>query len=135
MRIFTILLLLVLALYGCDRKADLPGDILPPKKMEEIVWDVMVADEYSKDLVQADTAHQMDVKKERSKLYQQVFNLHGTSREAFNKSFKYYSSRPELTKALFDTLTSRANRRSRPIFPALRPELRPALRQELKLVK
>ena len=111
MRRYLSLVICILACAACTDKNRLPSGILPQSKMQDLVWDVMVAEEYSKELRIKDTAINKDFKKERSAVYQQVFDLHKTSRQDFIKSFNFYASRPDLTKILFDSLTQKSNRR------------------------
>lgn len=111
MRLYLPLALLLVAYSACTDKNRIPSDILPQNKMQDLVWDVMIAEEYSKQLRITDTSRNKDFKKARTILYRQVFDLHKTTRQDFVKSFNYYSSRPDLTKVLFDTLTARGNRK------------------------
>ncbi|MGN6418818.1 MAG: DUF4296 domain-containing protein, partial [Pseudobacter sp.] len=48
---------------------------------------------------------------ETLKLYDQVFQVHKITREEFVKSYKFYLSRPDISKVMFDSIASRANRK------------------------
>jgi hypothetical protein len=96
------LLLLVLS---CSNKSKVPKDVLPKEKMESVLWDMMRADEvvnlqYSKDT----TVNRFD---SSTRLYQQIFAIHSIDAATFKKSFKYYQSRPDLLKPVFDSLQKR----------------------------
>jgi|SRR6185437_2501471 len=93
---------------GCSDKDRIPSGVLSRQKMEDVLWDMIQADQYSSFLTK-DSAH-IDLKEERLRLYQQVFLLHGVSREQFRKSYDYYMARPDLTQMLFDSLQSKGNR-------------------------
>lgn len=104
------LILFVFYTISCTNKNKVPDNIIQPDKMANLVWDVMNVEEYAREMIPADTVRNKHIKKERSILYQQLFDLHKTSREEFVKSFTYYSSRPDIIKTMFDTLAIRGNR-------------------------
>ena len=93
---------------GCGAKNRIPSGVLPREKMEGVLWDMIQADQYSSYL-NKDSTH-IDLKLERMRLYEQVFLLHGVSREQFRKSYDYYTAHPDLTQALFDSLQSKGSR-------------------------
>lgn len=68
------------------------------------MWDLLLVDEY---LINKPPDSLTDAKKERSRLYSEVFNLHKTNQAQFSKSYKYYVGRPDRMKIIFDTLTSK----------------------------
>jgi hypothetical protein len=97
-----VLLLLAVA---CNNDNKIPKGVLPKERMEAVLWDIMRADEmvnlqYTKDT----SINRFD---SSARLYQQVFRLHKTDAVAFKKSFKYYQSRPDLLKPVFDSLQKR----------------------------
>jgi hypothetical protein len=63
----------------------------------------MLVEEYSNILMTRDSLKNMD--NERLNLYQKVFQLHKITREDFSASLKYYASRPEKMKMIFDSLS------------------------------
>src|SRR5690606_30972851 len=95
---------------SCTNRDKVPGDIIQPDAMAGLIWDVMMVKEYVSDVLPRDTLRNKGLKKERSVLYQQVFDLHNTNREKFLKSFSFYSARPDLLKVIIDTLAVRGNR-------------------------
>lgn len=104
---------------ACTNKNKIPADIIPKEQMTKLIWDVMLVDQYSQEKLPADSLK--DMKKERSRMYQQVFDLYKTNREAFLKSFNYYMGRPDLTKVIFDTLAIRGNRERENLFRVRKP--------------
>ena len=92
---------------GCSA-GSLPKNILKPDAMEAIVKDLMLVDEYMTSNVSSDTT--VTIKMRRSTYYQQVFELHHTTREIFFSSYHFYQQHPDKNKALFDTLTDRLTR-------------------------
>ncbi len=73
------------------------------------------ADQFTKAYLAKDSA-KMNVKLERIKLYQEVFNIHHVSKDEFQKSYEFYMSRPDLAKTMFDSLTAYANRQRQEVF-------------------
>ena len=100
---------------GCSNNDRIPNDIIGKEKMEGILWDMILADRFSSQFLAKDSA-KIDVKKETLVLYEQVFQIHKVKKEEFIKSYKYYLSRPDITKVLFDTLASRSNRRKNAVY-------------------
>jgi hypothetical protein len=109
MRMIALLLVIIgTAVGSCSDKHRVPKGILPREKMEDVLWDMIQADQYTTYFTK-DSAH-IDLKLERLRLYQQVFLLHDVSREEFQKSYKFYMDHPDLTQTLFDSLLSKSNR-------------------------
>lgn len=95
---------------SCTNRDKVPGDIIQPEAMNDLMWDIMTVKEYISDVLPRDTIRNKDLKRERSMLYQQVFDLHKTSREDFLKSLSFYTGRPDKFKVMVDTLAARGNR-------------------------
>lgn len=93
---------------ACGDKNSVPSGVLPREKMEKVIWDMVMADQYASYLAK-DSAH-LDIKAERLRLYEQVFRLHDISRDKFRKSYAYYMDHPELNQVLFDSLTDLGGR-------------------------
>lgn len=99
---------IVWCLVSCTDKDKIPAGVLPKDKMEKVLWDMIQAERY-RDTFVRDSAN--DLKKETFKLYAQVFEIHQISKDEFVKSYKFYMSRPDIARAMFDSLATRANRR------------------------
>jgi hypothetical protein len=100
---------LLLTGIGCSDKNSVPSGILSREKMENVLWDMIQADQYSTLYLAKDSAH-INTKMENLRLYEQVFLLHQVTREEFRKSYQYYLDHPALNQVLFDSLISRGNR-------------------------
>lgn len=85
-----------------------PANVLKPEKMQKVVSELIQVDEFMTNFVIKDSS--IDVKKKRSILYEQTFRVNGITKNEFYKSYRYYQERPDLQKALFDTINNRANR-------------------------
>ena len=96
-------------LTGCSNKDQAPAGILPKEKMEEVLWDMIQAERFTSTFVAKDSSK--NVKTENFKLYAQVFSIHQITKEEFIKSYKFYLSRPDIARVMFDSLASKANRR------------------------
>jgi Domain of unknown function (DUF4296) len=90
-------------LAACKKKDKFPGNVLPPKKMQSVLQDMMRADQFLTDFVfSKDTS--IDKKTESLKFYRQVFAIHQVSKEEFQQSFSYYKSHPQLLKVIMDSI-------------------------------
>lgn len=95
---------------SCTNTAKIPPDIIPKERMENILWDMILADRFSSQFLLKDSLTK-DIKLETFKLYEQVFQLNNTTKVAFVKSYKYYLNRPDITRIIFDSLAARGNRK------------------------
>src|SRR5450432_537551 len=111
-------LLALLCLASCSDKDRVPSGIIPPDKMQKILWDMIQADQYSDMYLAKDSGDK--AKRETLTLYAQVFQLHKVSREDFQKSFQYYIDRPDLSRSLFDSVLKLGTnaRSASPVTPA-----------------
>ena len=105
--IFSVIVTIFLT--GCTNTTKVPDDILPRKKMEVILWDMIQADRFNA-LFQIKDSASKNIELEKFKLYEQVFAIHKTSKDDFIKSYKYYLSRPDMAKVMFDSMTAKAER-------------------------
>jgi hypothetical protein len=94
--------------FACSSGNDVPGSVLPPKKMEAVFWDMFRADELAAQYKLTDTSKSL--LQLHTELYDQVFSLHKISREEFNSSFRFYQSRPDLFKPMLESLTKRSDK-------------------------
>lgn len=96
------ILIIVVIIFSCQ--SSVPKDVLPPKKMQAVLWDVMQADEmmeyYS---VKDSTFHSLP---KHAEYYQKVFSIHKITKEDFTKSLAYYESHPVVFKTVLDSLKS-----------------------------
>jgi len=107
---------LILLLAACSNRSKIPSDVLSQEAMGKVMWDMIQADRFSIQFLTRDSSK--DVKTETFKLYEQVFQLHKISREEFIRSYKFYLSRPDLNKVLFDSLASLGERQRRLVYMA-----------------
>ena len=101
-----LLFCLAVVLFSCSNKT--PANILPPDKMQNVLWDVMSADVFTTDFISKDSTKKLPV--ENVKLQKQIFAMHKTTREQFYDSYKYYEQHPAEMQAMLDTMVVRKKR-------------------------
>ncbi len=105
--------LLTVLLLACTNST-VPSDIIPAQKMENILWQLMQSDEYVNIQVAKDSLKKSNT--EKMKIYQQVFDLNGTSMSEFKKSYQYYMAHPDITKIMFDSIAAKATRQRADLY-------------------
>jgi len=113
-----LLIVLIGGLLSCNN-SKVPKGILPPDKMEKVLWDMIQADRYAVQFLAKDSA-KIDVKAETFKLYEEIFRIHKTNREEFSKSFNYYLSRPQLNQALYDSMGVKGSRLREEMYKSMK---------------
>ena len=104
-----LLVLLIGIFLSCNNSKSVPRGIIPPDKMEKVLWDMIQTDRFAIQFLSKDSA-KINVKEETFKLYEEVFRNHQTNRDEFTKSFKYYMDHPELNQRLYDSMNVRGTR-------------------------
>ena len=99
---FSLFIILIILTFGCIQDKKIPKDVLPQNEMRKIMWDLMRADAYVADFIMKDSTKNQ--KEESLILYEKIFAIHSTTRETFKKSIAFYESRPDLFKAISDSL-------------------------------
>jgi Domain of unknown function (DUF4296) len=108
MRFFEILVLMAVFL-SC--KSSIPKDVLSPKKMQAVLWDVMQADELAEYYSTKDSSFKNLGK--HADYYEKIFSLHKITKEDFTKSLSYYENHPTALKPILDSLQSFGERLQR----------------------
>lgn len=104
MRFYFLTMPVLLLLVACGKKNRIPSGVLPQKKMQVVMRDMMRADHFLTDYV-FNKDSTINKKTESLKYYQQVFAIHDISREQFQKSYSFYAGRPALFKAIMDSIS------------------------------
>ncbi len=92
-------LFLVLFLTGCNGP-----DILGKKKMQDVLWDIVQAEAYTKKFIQKDSTKNSAV--ENAKLQQQIFRKHNITKEDFYSSYEYYEQHPSEMQSILDSIVT-----------------------------
>ena len=103
--------LMIIFLSACN--PEIPKDVLPPDKMEKLMWDMMLADEMILQYKVTDSSF-MKVAKQ-SRYYQSIFRIHNTTEETFRKSVKFYMEHPSIFKPVLDSMNVSGERKQRSI--------------------
>lgn len=99
-----LIIILLISIISCNGKNKIPGNVLPPDKMQLVLVDMMKADQFLSDYVlNKDTTKKREA--ESIKIYDQVFAIHKISAENFFKSFTYYQQHPSLLQPIMDSLS------------------------------
>ena len=112
-------------LAACSNRTGIPNDIIPPDSMQKIMMDVITADQYASIYINKDNLRRDKVKANQD-LLEDIFKIHHITRQDFQASLRFYESRPDLNKKIFDSLAAYANRH-RPDLYRPRPISKPTL--------
>ena len=104
--------LLLLFVYSCNTTSS----IIPQKKMQAVMWDLMKADALSQQLILKDSLKKL--RQESKKLTDRVFLIHDVTEDQFKKSYQYYSEHPDILKIIVDSINAQESRKTFAI-PAL----------------
>ena len=99
---------LLILLYSCKGKNDLPQGVLQPPKMQEVFWDFVRADVYISDYTKHDSTKNPAI--ENLRLQNSIFKLHHVTKEEFYKSYTYYSNHKDLMTTLIDSIVAKKQR-------------------------
>jgi hypothetical protein len=91
----------------CSCRSEIPRDVLQPKQMEALLYDVIRADEWVDFASLQDSTFRKFSK--RTALYDSVFRLHAITKETYRKSVAFYESRPDLLKAVLQSLHAKSD--------------------------
>jgi len=91
---------------SCTDKDKIPKGVLGKEKMQKVLMDMIEAERFRDGFIVYDSSK--DQKTETFKLYAQVFELNKISKDEFIKSYKFYMSRPDIAREIFDSLSSQA---------------------------
>ena len=106
---------------GCTNTTKVPKEILSKRKMEVVLWDIIQAERFSALFLQKDTASQ-NAQLKKFQLYDRVFTIHKVSKDDFVNSYKYYLSRPDMAKAIFDSISAKAERQKVESYKSVVPK-------------
>lgn len=84
---------------------DLPKDVLPPEKMESVMWDLIRADQALSLPFNTDTTVNRTLKSQG--IYKQILLMHQVSEKDFKRSFRFYQNNPLHLKPVLDSLRTK----------------------------
>lgn len=103
-----ICLIFSLLFFSCKSGEEPPSDIIQPKEMKSILWDVMQAQTLANQVAQKDST--INAASETKKLSKQIFLIHKTDSSHFNESYNWYVKHPDALKLIFDSLYAQKER-------------------------
>lgn len=95
-------------LYACGNDDSIPSNVLKLDKMQAVMWDIVRADVFTVEYIKRDSVK--NLQQENLRLQKKIFALNNITHEQYYRSYEYYKSKPELMKALLDTMAARVNR-------------------------
>ncbi len=84
------------------------GKLLPPDKMQAVMWDVLQADAYSELFLKKDSIKNFIASS--AFLQQKVFDVHHVTKDDFYRSYEYYNDRPDEMRIILDSVSAKAER-------------------------
>lgn len=99
---------IVWCMVSCTDKDKIPKGVLGKEKMQKVLMDMIQAERFRDGFIVYDSSK--DHKTETFKLYAEVFELNKISKDEFIKSYKFYMSRPDIAREIFDSLSTQAAR-------------------------
>lgn len=103
-----ITMLISFLLLSCSGKETIPGQILPPKKMQMVLWDYLRADSYCSRILKKDSITSDTIK--NFQFQHLIFKQHGISGEEFKRSYDFYMSHPEFMMPILDSIVSQKSK-------------------------
>lgn len=104
----------MLLLGACSTQEKVPEDILPPPKMQAILWDMFRAGNFVTSFqLAADST--LNREQEQIKWFSRVLRVHQVKEKEFKKSMEYYKRRPDLLSVIMDSLSRKS------LTPVVRP--------------
>ena len=85
-----------------------PADILPPEKMEQVLWDQLRADAFTSVFVSKDSTK--NLQQVNLELQEKIFQKDHTDKESFYRSYQYYLDHGEVMKDILDSMIAKQSR-------------------------
>jgi hypothetical protein len=106
MRITTLFVAFLFFVGACNPSNKVPNGILPPKKMEAVLWDLLRSGNLVNNFILSKDSS-LDKNQEHIKWINRVLTFHRVSEAEFKKSFAYYQQHPELMSVIMDSISKR----------------------------
>ena len=97
-------------LFSCSGKNKVPAEIIQQKEMQNILWDVIRAQAFSGEMARKDST--INEVAETKILTQKVFEIHNITSSAFDQSYAWYTSHPEMMRIIFDSMNIQNQRQN-----------------------
>ncbi|HEY6976500.1 MAG TPA: DUF4296 domain-containing protein [Chitinophagaceae bacterium] len=113
----TLFVMLICLFAACRSPNKMPNDIIGIDKMKLIVWDMIRAGALSENKF---GRYPDSLKMKSIQMFQQVFAVHGITKDEFYKSYRYYEAHPDKNKILMDSVYAYANRQRQDLYKRMR---------------
>ena len=117
MRIAVFYLVLTFFASCSTNKSD---DILKPEKMQAVFWDIIRADVLTTDYTGGDSSKKPMI--ENIALQKKIFQIHGITKEQYDKSFDYYTEHPAIMTVILDSMLAKESRNK------VKPQIKPVIK-------
>ena len=97
-------------LFSCSGRNKIPAEIIQQKEMQNILWDVIRAQALSGEMARRDSS--INEIAETQLLTRKVFEIHNITPSAFDLSYAWYTSHPEMMRIIFDSMNSQNQRQN-----------------------
>ncbi len=97
-----LILIFVLFLFSCGSKDTPPKDLIQPKEMQTVLWDVIRAQYVASEMAKSDST--INTEAQTKILSDKALAIHQLSEEEFNKSYQWYVEHPKILQTIFDSL-------------------------------
>ncbi|MEO6538886.1 MAG: DUF4296 domain-containing protein [Ferruginibacter sp.] len=100
-------IIILLFFVSCSQNK-IPDGILPPQKMQDVLWDYLRADAFTKEYISKDSTKNLQA--ENVKLQKNLFSMHHITKEEFYNSYDYYLKHNNKMKVLLDSMIATKTR-------------------------
>lgn len=95
------ILMLLLLVFVASCKVEAPEDVLPPEKMEAVLYDYHLAQSMMTTLASVDYKEKL--------MYTYIYDKHGVSKEVFDSSLVWYNRYPKHIERIYANIEARLN--------------------------
>ncbi len=95
-------LLFLSIIISCDSGNKPPSNIIQPKEMQSILWDVMRAQTLANEIAIKDSS--INTVATTNLFSVKIFKIHKTDSTTFSNSYSWYIKHPDILKLIFDSL-------------------------------
>jgi hypothetical protein len=92
----------IIAIFFSCNDSKVPYNIIQPNDMENILWDQMKADAFTKDYLTRNDA--VDLEKENIMMQQKIFEKYDIDKTQFYKSYQFYLAHESIFKNVLDSI-------------------------------
>jgi hypothetical protein len=92
----------VLFLFSCNDHNKIPSEIIKPKEMQSILWDMIRADKMAEEKARRDSF--LNLNHENLLLINQVLSIHKVKKSEFDRSLQFYQNNPDMLRSLLDSI-------------------------------